>query len=197
MGSGQTNGADPRLTPRQLEVMRLLARGSTNKQIATALSVSERAIKAHVSILLEKFAVQNRAALIAHVLSGTQSQASAAVEYAIYDDAPFIVQVLHGPEHRYAYVNRRSEQVMGLSAARLVGRELREAFPDVKRDFLESLDRAYATGQPWTSENVPGRWQDERGSERQSFFSLFYQPLRNATGSVIGLLLIGATVSGA
>ncbi len=174
--------------------MRLLARGSTNKQIATALSVSERAIKAHVSILLEKFAVQNRAALIAHVLSGTRA---GAVEYGVYDNAPFIVQVLHGPEHRYAYVNRRSEQVMGLSAARLVGRALKEAFPDVKTDFLESLDRAYATGQPWTSENVPGRWRDDRGSERYSLFSLFYQPLRNATGSVIGLLLIGATVNGA
>jgi PAS domain-containing protein len=173
--------------------MRLLARGSTNKQIATALSVSERAIKAHVSILLEKFGVRNRAALIANVLSGPQAQASAAVEYAIYDDAPFIVQVTHGSDHRYAYVNRRSEEVMGMSAARIVGRPLKDAFPNANQEFLGSLDRAYATGRPWTSENVPGRWRDDGGSERQSRFSLFYQPLRNASGTVIGLLLIGAT----
>jgi PAS domain-containing protein len=176
--------------------MRLLSRGSTNKQIASALGVSERAIKAHVSILLEKFAVQNRAALIAHVLSGAQARAGAAVDYAVYDDAPFIVQVTLGSKHRYAYVNRRSEDVMGVSAARLIGRSLKEAFPDVKAEFLGSLDRAYATGQPWTSENVPGRWRDDDGSERHSRFSLFYQPLRNVSGTVIGLLLIGATVNG-
>ena len=175
--------------------MALLARGDTNKQIAAVLHVSERAIKAHVSILLEKFAVQNRAALIAHVLSGTP--AGAAVEYAVYDKAPFIVQVLRGPEHRYAYVNRRSEEVTGMSAGRLVGRALKEAFPNVKQEFLLSLDHAYATGQPWTSENVPGRWRDDDGAEHQSSFSLFYQPLRNASGTVIGLLLIGATVNGA
>jgi PAS domain S-box-containing protein len=173
--------------------MRLLARGSTNKQIATALSVSERAIKAHVSILLEKFGVRNRAALIANVLSGPQAGASAAVEYAVYDSAPFIVQVLHGPEHHYAYVNRRFEEVTGLSRARLIGRTVRDVFPAMREEYIATLDRAFATGLPLTYENVPGRWRADDGSERQSLFDQFYQPIRSVSGAVIALLLIGAT----
>ena len=173
--------------------MRILSRGSTNRQIASALSVSERAIKAHVSILLEKFGVQNRAALIARVLSSPDAPADAvAVEYSVYENAPFIVQVLHGPEHRYAYVNRRFEEVTGLSSARLLGRPVRDAFPGIHAEYLASLDRSYTTGQPWTYEHVPGRWRAEDGSERQSLFDQFYQPIRSTSGVVIGLLLIGA-----
>lgn len=177
--------------------MRLLARGSTNKQIATALSVSERAIKAHVSILLEKFGVQNRAALIASVLSGPRPTADVlSTDYGVYENAPFLVQVLHGPEHRFAYVNRKFEQVMGRSATGLIGRTVAEAFP-ARAEYLEALDRAFATGQPWTYENVRGRWRADDGSEREALFSKFYQPIRSASGTVIGLLLIGATVNGA
>jgi PAS domain S-box-containing protein len=176
--------------------MALLARGDTNKQIAAVLHVSERAIKAHVSILLEKFGVPNRAGLIARVLTDARPTVDVlSAEYDVYENAPFLVQVLHGPEHRFAYVNRRFQQVMGRSAAGLIGRTVAEAFP-ARAEYLEALDRAFASGEPSTYENVRGRWRADDGSERQALFSKFYQPIRNASGSVVGLLLIGATVTG-
>jgi PAS domain S-box-containing protein len=187
----------PHLTPRQVEVMQLLARGHTNRQIAEALGVSERAVKAHVSLLLEKFGVPNRAGLIARVLSAHNGGTGPAEQYDRYADASFIVQVLHGPEHRFAYLNRKFEEVTGLSAAKLIGRSVREAFPQLRADFLDSLDRAYRTAQPWHDENVPGKWRTDDGSERQRAFNLIYHPLRDATGSVIGLLLIGIVANGA
>jgi NarL family two-component system response regulator LiaR len=48
------------LTEREGEVLRLLARGKANKQIAGALSLSEKTVKAHVSAILTKLGVHSR-----------------------------------------------------------------------------------------------------------------------------------------
>jgi DNA-binding NarL/FixJ family response regulator len=49
------------LTPRETEVLRHVALGRSNKEIATALGVSEETIKTHVTHLLVKLEVDNRA----------------------------------------------------------------------------------------------------------------------------------------
>src|SRR5664279_763690 len=48
------------LTPRQRQVLGLLGCGMENSKIAASLDISERAIKGHVSALLEKFHANNR-----------------------------------------------------------------------------------------------------------------------------------------
>jgi DNA-binding CsgD family transcriptional regulator len=57
-------GGSPRLTARQLEVLELVARGRSNREIASLLHVSENGVKAHIARLLLKFGVPNRAALV-------------------------------------------------------------------------------------------------------------------------------------
>ncbi len=51
----------PRLTAREREVLRLVAGGKSNKEIASALGVSERTIKFHVTSILTKLGAENRA----------------------------------------------------------------------------------------------------------------------------------------
>ena len=51
------------LTPREHEVFELLVRGKPHKQIAFALNVSERTIKAHRHNIMQKFHVQSLAEL--------------------------------------------------------------------------------------------------------------------------------------
>ena len=49
-----------RLTPQQFKVLTRVAEGQLNKQIADALGISERTVKAHVSALFERLDVRNR-----------------------------------------------------------------------------------------------------------------------------------------
>jgi NarL family two-component system response regulator LiaR len=48
------------LTERETEVLKLLARGKSNRQIASELFVDEKTVKAHVSSILRKLGVQSR-----------------------------------------------------------------------------------------------------------------------------------------
>ena len=54
-----------RLTPREREVLDLLATGATNKTIAADLFISEKTVSVHVSNLLGKLGVANRGAAAA------------------------------------------------------------------------------------------------------------------------------------
>jgi len=49
------------LTPREVDVLRLMARGYGNPEIAERLTVSEATVKTHVAHILEKLQVDNRA----------------------------------------------------------------------------------------------------------------------------------------
>lgn len=48
------------LTPQQFRVLALVAEGKLNKQIADALGVQERTVKAHLSAIFERLGVRNR-----------------------------------------------------------------------------------------------------------------------------------------
>jgi two-component system, NarL family, response regulator LiaR len=56
------------LTDRETEVLKLLARGKANKQIADGLYVSEKTVKAHVSSILMKLGVQSRTQAALHAV---------------------------------------------------------------------------------------------------------------------------------
>ena len=47
-------------TERELEVLRLLARGASNKEIASELIITEKTVKTHVAHLLDKLNAKNR-----------------------------------------------------------------------------------------------------------------------------------------
>ena len=56
------------LSDRETEVLRLLARGKANKQIASELYIEEHTVKAHVSSILMKLGVQSRTQAALHAV---------------------------------------------------------------------------------------------------------------------------------
>jgi len=71
------DAAEQKLTLREIEVLRLIARGHSNKEIAVALVISEKTVKTHVSNILQKL----------HLADRTQA-ALYAVREKIADDNP-------------------------------------------------------------------------------------------------------------
>jgi DNA-binding CsgD family transcriptional regulator len=60
---------DGLLTRRELDVLRLLAEGGTNRTIADSLVLSETTVKFHVNSILRKLQVANRAEAVARYLA--------------------------------------------------------------------------------------------------------------------------------
>jgi len=53
------------LTARESEILEMLAKGLTNKQIGTALSISENTVRNHVNSIMEKLEVSDRTEAVA------------------------------------------------------------------------------------------------------------------------------------
>jgi DNA-binding CsgD family transcriptional regulator len=60
--------AAPRLTPRELAVLRLVAEGRSNKEISSSLKLKTRTVEGYVGALLDKFEAPSRAALTAQAI---------------------------------------------------------------------------------------------------------------------------------
>jgi NarL family two-component system response regulator LiaR len=56
------------LTEREVEVVRLIAQGRSNKEIAKTLWISEKTVKAHVSHILTKLGLKDRTQLAIHAI---------------------------------------------------------------------------------------------------------------------------------
>jgi DNA-binding NarL/FixJ family response regulator len=62
---GAPHGGRPLLSAREREVLRLVAEGQSNKQIARTLGIAERTAKFHVTSLFQKLGADNRAQVVA------------------------------------------------------------------------------------------------------------------------------------
>jgi DNA-binding NarL/FixJ family response regulator len=63
--------ADGALTDREEEVLRLLAEGLTDREIAEVFAISPRTVESHVSSILRKFSLRNRAEAARRYHQGT------------------------------------------------------------------------------------------------------------------------------
>jgi len=66
--SRKASGASLGLTAREVEVLRLLAAGLTDAQIAGQLVISSRTVNAHLTSIYHKIAVSSRAAATRYAL---------------------------------------------------------------------------------------------------------------------------------
>jgi len=54
------HGTDDALTPREIDVLRLIAAGNSNKRVADKLSIAETSVKSHVENILSKLGANDR-----------------------------------------------------------------------------------------------------------------------------------------
>ena len=65
--SGRTD-VDDGLTPRELEIVKLIAEAQTNRQIAETLSLSEKTIESHRGNVLSKLGMRDRVELVRYAI---------------------------------------------------------------------------------------------------------------------------------
>jgi DNA-binding NarL/FixJ family response regulator len=62
-------------TPRQCQVLELVASGSANKEIARMLKISEAGVRKHLEVLFRRYSVSNRASLVRAAIASGDLQA--------------------------------------------------------------------------------------------------------------------------
>lgn len=67
------NAGKDGLTPREVEIMGLAAKGFTNRDIATAMKISENTVKAHLADIFGKLGVSNRTQAIMICMANGQA----------------------------------------------------------------------------------------------------------------------------
>lgn len=65
---GQLKTADVQLTPREMEVLQLIAEGEANKQIASELSISIKTVEKHREHLMKKLGIHDTAGLTRYAI---------------------------------------------------------------------------------------------------------------------------------
>ena len=147
-----------RLTDKQTVVLALVAEGLENKEIGHRIGLSEQAVKEHVSALLRRLAVRNRAALaeIATELkiAGTTELRPEWLSY-IYQQSQVMSAVVRGPHHVFVSANEAFRRAAGDDE--IVGRTFIDVFP-ANPHGIPILDEVLATGQPKVLHEIPGRW---------------------------------------
>jgi DNA-binding CsgD family transcriptional regulator len=184
------------VTPRELQVLELVLRGGGNKQIAATLGMSEQGVKEHVSSLLQKFVVPNRAAL---------AEAGARLEFSgergvdrswmrgLFLDAQPQISIARGPELRFEAANEAFMEAVGRRP--VIGRTVREAFPELEgQGVIETGERVYATGVPVVEHAVERSWDRGKGVERR-IIDLVIQPLHDESGAVNGVVSFAVDVT--
>jgi DNA-binding CsgD family transcriptional regulator len=198
-------GQDAPLTERQRQVFGQVARGMTNKEIAFALGISERGVAAQVSRLLAKFAVPNRAALIAQVMSDALEAEvrtadpradplvltpEMARECATYEHSAFMVSMTLGVDNLIVFLNKacRERQGMSVETAGSATFKARRGNP-ATAPFVEGSKAAFRTGLPQTIEAQQTQWRRDDGTWDTGTVSCVLQPVRRGR-KVIGILWI-------
>ncbi len=69
-----------RLTPRECEVVLLIANGASNKEVGRRLGISPRTVETHRARIMEKIGARNAADLVRIVLGGGAPRPAAAVQ---------------------------------------------------------------------------------------------------------------------
>jgi DNA-binding CsgD family transcriptional regulator len=185
-----------RLTLRDRQVLALVLRGLGNKQIAAELGVSEQAIKEHVSILLAKFDVPNRAALGAagaRLEIADEGGLDRAVVRELFTAAEPQICVMRGPDLRYEAANDAFLRATGRRPT--IGRTMRETFPELAgQGVFERVEEVYATGVALIEHEVSRLWDRGKGLEHR-LIDLVVQPSHADDGSINGIISFAVDVT--
>ncbi|MBE9225910.1 PAS domain-containing protein [Phormidium sp. LEGE 05292] len=170
------------------------SRGNVIKWVGSAIDIHDRkqAEAEHTQLLAAEQTARQEAEQ-----ARTQAEVERSRLHEFFRKAPALIAVTKGRDHIYEFVNTAHQEVVGRSEAELIGKPMKEIFPELQgQGFFEALDEVHQTGITFEGNEMPAvydRYHD--GTIYQGFFNCVYQPLWNAAGEIEGILLHGVEVT--
>jgi DNA-binding CsgD family transcriptional regulator len=187
--------SDPRLTPRQRQVLDGLIRGLTNKEIAGELGVGPDAVKRVISRLLIKLDAPSRTALVRSALqtdAARRRTSPAPSALSLLDAVPVPALVTRGIAHRVEYANPAAKSVLPDAES---GIELALLFPpEPRRTVARIADASFAEAASRLARRVTlNEFGRVGGGWRR--VDVHTTPIRDGVGKLAGLLVFLVDVS--
>lgn len=188
-GDGRTRATDPRLTPRQRQVLDGLIRGLANKEIAAELGIGPDAVKRVISRLLVKLDAPSRTALVRPALqtdAARRRQARGPSALSLLDAVPVPALVTRGPEHHVEYANAATGAVLADASP---GIPLAELLPPASRAAVVRLaNESFAAASARVARKVALHDLTRPGT-RWRVADVFANPIYDGAGKVAGLVV--------
>jgi len=192
-GRGRTS--DPRLTPRQRQVLDGLIRGLSNKEIAAELGIGPDAVKRVVSRLLIKLDAPSRTALVRPALqtdAARRRRSRAPSALSLLDAVPVPALVTRGAAHRVEYANAAAKRVLADAGSEL---ELGQLLPPAPgRTVVRLADESFARDVPRVARSVALHDVAQVGTSWRRV-DVFMTPIHDGVGKLAGLVVFLVDVS--
>ena len=108
----------------------------------------------------------------------------------LFFQVPAAVAILRGPDHVYEHVNDEYQRLTGCPADQLLGKPVRDAFPEIARQgFIQLLDRVYRTGTPYVGKEALLRL------EKDVYVNFVYNAIRDDAGRIDGIFVHAVDVT--
>jgi len=185
----RARGSDPRLTPRQRQVLEGLIRGLANKEIAAELGIGPDAVKRVISRLLVKLDASSRTALVKPALqtdAARRRTSRAPSALSLLDVVPVPAVVTRGAAHRLEYANAVAKMVLADAEP---GIELRDLLPPAPRRAITRIaDESFAAAAPRIGRGVALHDVTRAGAGWQRV-DVFANPIHDGAGTLAGLVI--------
>ncbi|HEY7624757.1 MAG TPA: LuxR C-terminal-related transcriptional regulator [Candidatus Limnocylindria bacterium] len=191
---GRGRAADPALTPRQREVLDLLVRGLTNKEIGGKLGIGADAVKRVISRLLTKLDAPSRTALVQQALqtSVARNRSRGPNALGLLEAAPIPAVVTRGAAHQIEYANAAAKRVLPGASA---GSRLTDLLPSASRRTVERMaNECLAARAERVARDLPLNDFTRLGTSWRRA-DLFASPIYDGADRVAGLVVFFVDVS--
>jgi DNA-binding CsgD family transcriptional regulator len=186
--NGHGRAADPALTPRQRQVLDLLTRGLTNKEIGGELGIGPDAVKRVISRLLVKLEAPSRTALVQQALqtSAARNRSGGPNALGLLEAVPIPALVTRGDTHRIEFANAAARRILPNAAP---GSRLGEVLPPSPRRVVERVvSESLTVGAPRVARDVALHDVARMGTS-WCRADVFASPVHDGADRVAGLVI--------
>lgn len=121
-----------------------------------------------------------------------------ALEQSLYNmlmQAPAAMAIVHGPEHAYTFANPLYQKLYGRSGGQLIGRTIRQIWPEVENQGIyELFQQVFTSGEAFIAHEYPASFE-ENGTTRSGYYDFILKPIKDPSGNTTDIMIHSVEVT--